>query len=61
MPKFKVTGTRIEYYSCSTVVEAESREEAMEEAREGGTDLFASANMVLEEGKEEVEDAEEVE
>jgi hypothetical protein len=54
VPKFKVTGTRVEYYSCCTVVEAVSAVQAQRWAEDGETDLFHADNCTCTTAHEDV-------
>jgi hypothetical protein len=57
MPKYKVTGSRVEYYSCETVIKAGSVQEAIELAED--SDLFDNAK--IQDAHDSVEAVEEVE
>jgi len=59
LKRFKVTGSRVEYYSCETTVLAENAELARKYVLEQ-EDLFDSTNLHIEDARDSIETVEEI-
>ena len=60
LKRFKVTGSRVEYYSCETTVLAETADLARKYVENGDGDLYDSENLHIEDAHENIESIEEI-